>query len=111
MSHITILIVKLKFRFAYDKCVVYMHACDVASYHAIDALHTCVFPPVTSCMTDLDKDADEMEHEKNAPMPFIKPKARNSCTIICIANACIYIIIYTYHNCIDMYILCIHCTQ
>ena len=70
------------------------------SYQAIDALHTCVFPPVTSCMTDLDNDADEMEHEKNAPMPFIKPNARNSCTIICIANACMQ---YNYLHILQLY--------
>ena len=35
-------------------------------------------------MTDLDNDADAIEQEKNAPMPFIKPKARNSCIIIII---------------------------
>ena len=51
----------------------------VQTHKTILYLHTCVFPPVTSCMTDLDNDADALKH-KNAPMPFIMPKARNSYT-------------------------------
>jgi len=39
---------------------------------------TCVFPPVASCRADLDNDPDALKHEKNAPMPFINPKAKNS---------------------------------
>ena len=41
---------------------------------------TCVLPPVESCMMLLDKFADAMRHEKNAPMPFIMPRAKNSFT-------------------------------
>ena len=58
-------------------------------------VHTCVLPPVASCIRDRDNDAAALKHEKNAPMPFIMPKARNSYTQNAHMYSCIY---YTYFS-------------
>ena len=41
-------------------------------------IHTWVFPPVTSCITDLDSEPEETKQEKHEPTKLVIPWARNS---------------------------------